>query len=127
MQTKESKVRTGGEVVDTIQIPIYETMDELQEHEEADRILACFNHGNAIRLQGNARAKFAVKPLTKIGRLELTFDMLQSGELEDVLDSETIESAKGDFMMIKKLAEENDEVKAAVDAKYKASLGTEND
>jgi len=107
MKTEMKKVRTGGNIVSEIEVPIYENVDEIAENEDAGRILAMFNNANVIRLMGNERAKFQPQRAGKQRRFELGYNVLTADEAMSVT---------GDIQALKELIE-SDEIQERIDAK----------
>lgn len=110
MKTETRKVRTGGNVVGEVEVPVYENIDELIAAEDEATILSQFNKANAVRLQGNERAKHTLARVGKGKRFEIGFNLLPT-----VLDKAVIEGAIGNIDAMKKLVA-SDEVQIAVDA-----------
>ena len=78
MQTVTKNVSTGTprKIVGTVDCPIYENLEELQEAETVEQILNMFNKANVIRLQGNERAKHQTKKAGKNLRFDIGFNLL---------------------------------------------------
>lgn len=82
MKTVSSKVRHKGQIVDTIDIPIYETIEELQADVANDVIVDKFNKMNKIDLQAAARAPYSEKKVGKGRRMAVGFDLLTTEEIQ---------------------------------------------
>jgi len=75
------KASGGLKKVSEVEVPVYETIDELLEHESEEHILNMFNKQNIIRLQGNERAKFKTTRAGKAKRRMLAFNTLTPEEI----------------------------------------------
>ena len=117
MKTVTKKVRTKGKVVSEIDLPVYESVDEIMGSEPADRIVAVFNNGNHVRLMGNERAKFSGTRTGKKKRLRLAFNCLTTEELMQVAGDD----AKFEALL------ESDEIQARVDAKLQEMGAVDDD
>lgn len=84
MQNVEKDVKLGGNIVGTVNVPIYDTVDELIDAEDDSRILACFNGGNKIRIMTAERTIHQDKPLSKQKKLMLGLAALTTDELQQV-------------------------------------------
>ena len=80
MITEVKDVRTAGKIVAQVEVPVYETIDELIAEVDSARILAMFNKQNCIRIQGNERAKFQPKRMGKVALLDAAFNNLTAEE-----------------------------------------------
>ncbi len=80
MKTETKKVRHGGKVVDSADIPVYENITELVESETDERILNMFNKANCVRIMGNARAKHTEARVGKGKMFDLAFNTLTAEE-----------------------------------------------
>jgi len=80
MKTVLSKVRHKGQVVAEIDIPIYETFDELMAAVAGNVIVDKFNKANKIDLQAAARSPFSEKA-GKQKRIAIAFDLLTTDEI----------------------------------------------
>ncbi len=81
-------VKLDSVVVDTVNIPVYATVNDLIASEDDTRILSCFNNGNKIRIMGNARAKHVVKPLSQAKKMWAGVAALTIEELQSVAGNE---------------------------------------
>lgn len=81
MKQEMKKVRHKGQVVDEIEVPIYETMDELRAGVADAVIVDLFNKANVIALQATARAPFGEKKAGKQRRTAVGFDLLTTDEI----------------------------------------------
>ncbi|MHA1759097.1 MAG: hypothetical protein ACTSXA_00610 [Candidatus Heimdallarchaeota archaeon] len=112
MEMVTKKVRTGKKVVWEGELPLYDTLDEIREHETEETIVARFNEGNHVKLMGNKRLEYSGKATTKKMRRKLAFECITTEELMAVAQD-------GDKMEALLFS---DEVQARVDAKLKANL-----
>ena len=109
MKTVQKIVKTGrpAKEVGVVDVPIYDTIDELIENETEEKILACFNQQNCIRIMGNERAKHTPGRVGKSVRMNVAFSVLTIEELTSVA---------GDPIALKTLLL-SAEIQARVDAK----------
>lgn len=90
MKNVTKKVRHGkdeggkSKVVAEVDLPVYETVDELIGSETDKAIVAMFNNANHIRIMGNERAKFSGTATGKGKRREMGFNCLSTDELMSV-------------------------------------------
>jgi len=101
MRTVTKAVHHKGRHVGDVDVPVYETVDELIAAESEQTILNMFNKQNAIRLQANERAKHTEGRMGKQKRRELAFNLLSADEiaqfsgnmagLQEYLDSEEMQ------------------------------------
>jgi len=117
MKTEVKDVRTGGKKVGVVEVPIYETVDELTATEDKSRILSMFNKQNAVRIMGNERAKHTLARVGKGKRFEIGFNLLP-----DIVSKEVIDAAIGDINKMKELVNTQD-VQDAVDAYIEEQKG----
>ncbi len=80
MKTELKKVRHAGEVVGTVDIPVYGNMEELVDNETDERILNMFNKQNAVRIMGNERAKHTPTVMGKGKLWDMAFNTLTPEE-----------------------------------------------
>ena len=106
MKEVAKKVRHKGKVVSEVNVPVYDTVDEILNSEPSERIVAVFNNGNHVRIMGNERAKFSGTKTGKKKRLQLAFNCLSVDELMSCAQ----DSGKLNQLL------ESDEVQARVDA-----------
>ena len=109
MKTETKKVRTGGNVVGEVDIPVYETVVELTEKEDESRILGMFNKQNAVRIMGNERAKHTLARVGKGKRFDIAYNLLW-----DILDPEEAQEVLGNVEKLKEVIN-SDKVQNAVD------------
>lgn len=69
--------------VSSVDVPVYENVDELISLETEERILGMFNKQNAIRMQGNERAKFQTHRAGKQARRSAAFNLLSADEIAE--------------------------------------------
>lgn len=81
MKTEMKKVRHKGQVVDEIEVPIYETMDELRAGVADAVVVDLFNKANVIALQATARSPYSEKKVGKQKRQSVGFDLLTTEEI----------------------------------------------
>lgn len=84
MQTERKKVMHKGQHVGDVDVPVYETIDELLASEENSRILSMFNKQNRIRIMGNERVKHTGERAGKKKRARIAFSVLTDEELASV-------------------------------------------
>jgi len=111
MKQVMKKVRHKGKVVSEIEVPIYESLEELADDMEETKILSIFNNGNHIRLMGNERAKFSTTTTGKKARMKIAFELLSTDELMAVAQNA---DALNEKLM-------SDEMQQRVDEHLKAS------
>lgn len=116
MKNVLKKVKYGGKEVGSVNVPIYETIDELANNEAAESILARFNQGNAIFLMGQERNKHKPATVGKRNRAFIGFN---------VLTQEEIASCKGDPTALRNLIE-SEAVQARID-EYLEEQGEETE
>ncbi len=102
MKTETKKVRHKSQVVCEVDVPIYESVDEIINSEPPERIVSVFNNGNHVRIMGNERAKFSGTRTGKKKRTQMAFNTLtveelmacaqDSAALEKLLESEEIQA-----------------------------------
>ena len=111
MRTVTKPVSTGKprKVVGEVDIPVYDTIDELIENEDEAIILSLFNQQNAVRLMGNERAKHTMGRIGKGRRFEIAYNLLR-----DVVSEEEFMEAIGNIETLKSLIA-SDKVQLAVD------------
>jgi hypothetical protein len=80
MKKVESKVRYKGKVVEVISIPVFESMDEIMANNPKELVIAMFNRGNTVRLQGITRNKYSTRT-GKEKRRAIAFNLLTTDEL----------------------------------------------
>lgn len=114
MKTDVRQVRTGkpSKVVGEVEVPVYETTDELLENEDVSRVLSMFNKQNAVRIMGNERAKHTLARVGKGKRFEIGYNLLwqtltpeEANEcvgniekLKEVMASDVMQKAIDDFL-----------------------------
>ena len=106
---KVKDVCTGGRKVDTAEVPVYATVDEILASEPAERVVTVFNKGNAVRIMGNVRAKHSPTRVGKNRRFNIAYELLPSIVSEDVLDK-----CIGNIVELKRVMDSK-EVQDAVD------------
>ncbi len=119
MRTETKDVKTSKVVdgvkrqvkVATVDVDIYENIDELIANVKPEVILGMFNKANVIRLQGNERAKHQDKVAGKTKRRGLAYNLLSQDELVQYA---------GDFAGLQAFLD-SDEMQARVDAITAAS------
>ncbi len=67
--------------VGEVEIPVYDTLEELLQSEKPEVIVARFNKGNKITLQGNVRSKGHSTKGKKEQLKQLAFKLLTSDEI----------------------------------------------
>ena len=80
MQTVTKEVKTKGKVVATVDITIYENIDELMENVEEKVIVERFNHANTIAIMGNERQKHTPTKMGKTKKMRMAFNLLTPEE-----------------------------------------------
>lgn len=110
MKEEIKKVRYDGKEVGTVTVPIYETVEELAENETSDNILAQFNKGNTVYLQGIERNKHKPATAGKQKRAFIGFNLLTTEEaiecredadpdaLRKLIESEAVQKRIDDFL-----------------------------
>lgn len=83
MKTEMCKVRHKSQVVAEIEIPEYESLEELTGAVAADVIVEKFNKANKIDLQAAARSPFSEKKAGKQRRAAVGFDLLTTEEIQN--------------------------------------------
>ena len=81
-------VKLANEVVGTVTITVYETVDELIREVDDAKILACFNSGNKVNIMSNERAKHTTKPLSVAKKFMAGLGVLTVEELQSVAGNE---------------------------------------
>jgi hypothetical protein len=81
MKTLTTAVCHKAKKVGEVDVPVYESMEELIAGETQESILAMFNKANKIRIQGNERAKHAEGRTGKTKLRTLAFNLLTSDEV----------------------------------------------
>ncbi|MHA2087322.1 MAG: hypothetical protein ACW972_03535 [Promethearchaeota archaeon] len=117
MNEVTKNVRYDGKVVGTVVIPIYESVEELAENETSANILAQFNKGNTVYLQGIERNKHKPATAGKQKRAFIGFNLLSIEEAQ---------SCQGDPDALKSLIE-SAEVQARIDAYLEAQNPSSSD
>lgn len=105
--TKEVKLTKDGkrQVVGTVVIPVYESVEELSDHEEPQFIVDQFNKGNKITIMNNERNKH--KPATA-GKEKRNYIGLS------LITTEEFQATNGDPDAIKELVQ-SDEIQSRID------------
>ena len=81
MKTENSEVKHKGVIVATIEVPVYDTLDEIiAAHDEAT-IVDMFNKQYKIALQAKARNKFTEARTSKKAMRIKAFNLLTNEEL----------------------------------------------
>ena len=107
------QVKTKNKVVAEVNVPVYETVEEIINSESAERIIAVFNNGNHVRIMGNERAKYSGTKTGKKLRRKMAFNCLTTDELmARAQDSDALEA----FL-------NSPEIQARVDAQIAAEGG----
>ncbi|KKL68760.1 hypothetical protein LCGC14_2121780 [marine sediment metagenome] len=86
-ETKDVKTGKPLKTVGQVDVPIYESTDELIASEDEERILTMFNNANRVRIMGNERAKHQLKSVGKNKRFELGYELLTDDELRECVSS----------------------------------------
>ncbi len=112
------KVRHKSQVVAEVNLPVYETVDEIIEYVTAEQIVAVFNNGNHVRIMGNERAKFSGTKTGKKKRNQLAFNCLSVDELMGVAQNaeamqELLDSPEIQARVDAQLVEAGEETEAA--------------
>jgi len=118
VKTDVKDVKTGGNVVGSVEVPVYENLAELTEKEDESRILSMFNKQNAVRIMENERAKHTLARVGKGKRFEIGFNLLP-----DVVEKEVIDAAIGNIDAMKELVN-SQPVQDAIDAFIEEQKGT---
>jgi len=86
MKKEKREVKSKGEVVDTIEVPIYETLEEAIKASDKDAVLSAFNRLTATDLTNQARAAKTrtVSPAAQIARAAKSNPAIQA-ELDKIL------------------------------------------
>ena len=61
MQTLNKEVKSKGKVVETVEFPKYDSVQEASEHIDGDDLLALINGAVMTKVMNTARAKYAEK------------------------------------------------------------------
>lgn len=96
MKTDTKEVKTKGKVVATIDIPIYESLDELMESVDEKVIIERFNNANTIALMGAERQKHQPTKMGKSKKMAMAFNLLTPEEAM---------SCAGDYAKLQELLE----------------------
>lgn len=83
MKSNEIEVKTKGVVIATVDVPTYETIDEVLESLEEVKILSLVNRQNKADLTNKARADRREKSAGKGKRYETAINVLATLEFED--------------------------------------------
>jgi hypothetical protein len=118
MKAKKVQVRTKGKVVSEIEVPVYATLDEIMEAENATKIVKMFNKANIIELQNEERNKYSGTKAGKLKRRRAAFNLLKAAEIaqfEGDMDKliEYLESAEMQNRADEELARTGEVVEAA--------------
>lgn len=105
MRTITTDVNHKGRKVGSVDIPVYESIEELLDAESPEMILAMFNKANKIRIQGNERAKHTDARVGKQRRRALAYKLISTEELANYA---------GDFMALQAFLD-SPEIQARVD------------
>ncbi len=81
MRTETSEVKTKGKVVGSVEVNIYETIDELVEAIDAKTILEFFNKSNKIAAQASERQKHTPGRIGKTVIRKAAFNLCTSEEI----------------------------------------------
>lgn len=111
MEEVLKQVKHKGKVVGEVLCPLYTTVDEILEAENAERIVAVFNNGNHVRIMGNERAKHSGVRTGKKKRTEMAFSCLTIDEMTSCATDGRPDPAKLQTLL------DSPEVQARVDAK----------
>lgn len=95
MFEKTSDVKSKQQVVGSVTVTIYETIEELVEHVDHKVILDLFNKQNTIAMQAKERNAHAPARLGKGKKMELCFNKLSVDEMS---------SCAGNFEALQELA-----------------------
>ena len=87
MTEKDVGVRTGGKVVATITVPVYETVDEAVTKETEAVVLAKFNSQNATDLANVERAKHRPATMGKGAKRVAATNVCTTEEIMDALSN----------------------------------------
>lgn len=78
MRKEVKEVKHKGKVVGSVEVPIYESIEELTKSVDAAMVLDLFNKQNVIRLQGIERNKHTTPTAGKEARRMLAFNLIFS-------------------------------------------------
>ena len=117
MKETRKPVRTKGKIVSEVDVPVYDSVEEIINSEPSERIVAVFNNGNAVRIMGNERAKFSGVRTGKKKRMQIAFGLLTTEEMMSVA---------GDGAALESLLE-SDEIQARVTVHLEETEGVSDD
>ena len=95
MRNEIKEVKSKSKIVGTVEVTIYETVEELIDNVEESVILANFNKSNVIAAQAAERTKHTPGKMGKSKKLKMAFNLLTSDEMI---------SCQGDFEALEALA-----------------------
>lgn len=93
MKLVEREVKSASVVVATVQVPVYDTLEEAVEKEGKDTVLSLFNTQNATNQCNNARASVAAPSKGKIK--DTIIQEIMDGKF---LEDPEFQAAKGDVV-----------------------------
>ncbi len=93
MKNVMTQIKHKGVVRSEIEIPVYESFQDMLNNEEQEKILALFNKQNKIMIASNERSKFSVaKTGLKVQR-QRGFEVLTTEDLAGVIgDAEALDA-----------------------------------
>jgi len=124
MKTVVSEVRTTDKatrtqkVVGTVEVPIYENLDELRASVKEEKIVALFNKMNKIEIQANERSKHSTEKGGKQLRKKVAFELCM---LDPSLKDELLSAAGTGNIEAMDTFLFSDKVQQLVDAKLAAA------
>ena len=95
MDTKAVAVRTGGKIVEELEIQIFSTLDELLESVSPDQIVAYYNRQKVENERNIARAKHQPNKAGKVRRLELGYQVAFEHFREELAEAIAAGKASG--------------------------------
>jgi len=110
MYSEVKEVKTKGKTVGSVEVTIYETVEELIDSVDEKTILAMFNKANIIAVQAKERQAHAPSAIGKNKKFTLCMNKLTAEEMAD---------CAGDFAALEakawgKLSEVEDDLASAV-------------
>jgi len=115
MHTDSVKVRTGGKVVATIEVPVYENLDDLIASEKAEVIVAKFNSQNSTDLANAERAKHRPATMGKAAKKEALMNCLTTEEFMGAVQAAQEKGTKATDELAELI--ESSEIQARLEAK----------
>lgn len=122
MKLVEREVKSASVVVATVQVPVYDTLEEAIEKEGKDTVLSLFNTQNATNQCNNARAAVAAPSKPKIK--DALIQEIMDGKFNE--DPEFL-AAKGDIVRQRSWVEKMVETRIAEHKSKFSKPATEDD